>query len=52
MPVGEQVRMRARLAAVDDVPGGIQIMTELTFERERGDKPVCVAEALARMYTG
>jgi acyl dehydratase len=52
MPVGEKVRMRAKLAAVDDIPGGIQIMTELTFERENGDKPVCVAETLARMYTG
>ena len=23
---------------------------ELTFEREGGDKPVCVAETLARVY--
>jgi acyl dehydratase len=52
MPVGEKVRMRAKLAAVDDIPGGIQIMTELTFERENGEKPVCVAETLARMYSG
>ena len=52
MPVGEKVRMRARLAAVDDIPGGVQITTELTFEREGGDKPVCVAESLARVYTG
>ena len=52
MPVGDRVRMRAVLKAVDDVPGGAQITTELTFEREGSDKPVCVAESLARVYTG
>jgi acyl dehydratase len=52
MPVGGKIRMRAKLASVDDVPGGAQIMTELTFEREGGEKPVCVAESLTRAYTG
>ena len=52
MPVGGKVRMRAVLGSVDEVPGGAQIMTELTFEREGGDKPVCVAESLARVYLG
>jgi acyl dehydratase len=52
MPVGDKVRMRAKLAAVEDIPGGVQITTELTFEREGGDKPVCVAESLSRAYTG
>jgi acyl dehydratase len=52
MPVGGRVRMRAVLQAVDEVPGGAQITSELTFEREGGDKPVCVAESLARVYTG
>ena len=50
LPVGSKVRMRARLAGVDDVPGGAQVTTELTFEREGGDKPVCVAESLVRVY--
>ncbi len=52
MPVGGRVRMRAKLTAVEDIPGGIQITNELTFEREGGEKPVCVAESLARLYTG
>jgi acyl dehydratase len=52
MPVGGKVRMRAKLVSVDDIPGGAQITTELTFERDGGDKPVCVAESLARVYTG
>ena len=52
MPVGGNVRMRAKLAAVEELPGGAQITTELTFEREGGVKPVCVAESLARVYLG
>jgi acyl dehydratase len=52
MLVGGKVRMRAMLAAVEDIPGGAQITTELTFEREGGEKPVCVAESLARVYVG
>lgn len=52
MPVGERMRMRAVLAAVEEIPGGAQITTTLTFEREGGEKPVCVAESLARVYTG
>jgi acyl dehydratase len=51
LPVGSRVRMRMKLVAVDDIPGGAQFTTELTFEREGGDKPVCVAESLARVYT-
>ena len=52
MPTGGKVRMRATLKEVEDIPGGAQITTELSFEREGGDKPVCVAESLARVYTG
>src|SRR3954453_12186426 len=52
LPVGSKVRMRAELTAVDEIPGGIQITTKATFEREGGEKPVCVAESLARAYTG
>jgi acyl dehydratase len=50
MPVGGRVRMRAKLLAVEEIPGAAQITTELTFEREAGDKPVCVAESLGRVY--
>jgi acyl dehydratase len=52
LPVGSNVRMRAKLAGVEEIPGGAQLTTELTFEREGSDKPVCVAESLARVYTG
>ena len=52
MPVGGRVRMRMELQSVDDIPGGAQITMKLTFESEGGDKPVCVAESLSRVYSG
>jgi acyl dehydratase len=52
LPVGTRVRMRAKLLSVEEIPGGAQIASELTFERENSEKPVCVAESLARVYTG
>jgi acyl dehydratase len=51
LPVGNRVRMRAELVAVDDVLGGAQITMKLTFEGEGALKPVCVAESLTRVYT-
>jgi acyl dehydratase len=52
LPVGSKVRMRMTLQQVDDIPGGAQITMLCTLEREGGDKPVCVAETLSRVYTG
>jgi acyl dehydratase len=50
LPVGSRVRLTARLIRVEDLPGGAQLTAELTFEREGGEKPVCVAETLSRVY--
>jgi acyl dehydratase len=52
LPVGSRVRMHAKLTALDEIPGGAQMAVEVTFEREGGEKPVCVAETLSRVYTG
>ncbi len=52
LPVGARVRMHAKLKSLEPVPGGAQVTIECTFEREGGDKPVCVAETLARVYVG
>jgi acyl dehydratase len=52
LPVGARVRMRATLASVKDISGGAQITIVQTFEVEGGEKPVCVAESLARVYVG
>jgi acyl dehydratase len=50
VPVGARVRAGARLAALDDVAGGVQATFEIIFELENQDKPVCVAEAVLRYY--
>ena len=52
VPVDSSVRMRARLAELSEIPGGAQMIMELTFERDGGEKPVCVAESVVRVYTG
>jgi acyl dehydratase len=51
LPVGNRVRMRVTLLAVDDVLGGAQITSKLTFEGEGALKPVCVAEQMTRVYS-
>ena len=52
VPVGSRVRMRATLAKVDEVPGGLQFTITQTFEVEGSEKPACVAESLSRVYGG
>ena len=52
VPVGSKVRATAKLQSVDEIPNGVQIVVECTFEREGGDKPVCVAETVSRLYGG
>jgi acyl dehydratase len=52
LPVGSKVRMRMQLQNVEDIQGGAQVTMALTFETEGGEKPVCVAETLARFYEG
>jgi acyl dehydratase len=51
-PVGSKVRMRVSIQSVDDIPGGAQLTVVNTFEIEGGEKPVCVAEQVSRLYTG
>ena len=50
VPVGSRVRGHVELVEVSDVPGGVQIVTKVTIEREGGDKPVCVAESVSRLF--
>jgi acyl dehydratase len=52
VPVDSKVRMRAKLAELEEIAGGAQMIMELTFEREGGEKPVCVAQTVVRVYTG
>ncbi len=53
VPVGSRLRGGVELVAVDDVERdgvvtGIDTTMIITVEREGGDKPVCVVEALSR----
>lgn len=50
VPVGSRVRGRVTLLSVEDIPGGVQIVWQVTLECEGGDKPVCVAESVTRRY--
>ncbi|MCY4756178.1 MaoC family dehydratase [Pelomonas aquatica] len=51
VPVGSRLRAAFRLLALDEVAGGAtQLTVEVSIEREGADKPVCVAESLARHY--
>jgi acyl dehydratase len=50
VPSGSRVRATAKLLSVEDVPGGVQVTSAITVEREGGDKPVCVAETVSRIY--
>ena len=50
VPVGSRVRGSYRVDDVSDVPGGVQVTTTVTVEREGGEKPVCVAETVTRYH--
>ncbi|GGO00637.1 MaoC family dehydratase [Nocardia rhizosphaerihabitans] len=48
-PVGSRVRGHIRLLEVTDISGGIQLVSQVTIEREGADRPVCVAESVTRI---
>lgn len=50
VPVGSRLRASAEIAEVSDVQGGAQVVMRVTIEREGGEKPVCVAETVVRIY--
>ena len=47
---GSRIRLTGRLAAVEDVPGGVQITVDGTIEIEGGTKPAAVLQSLSRFY--
>ncbi|TAE05765.1 MAG: MaoC family dehydratase [Bacteroidetes bacterium] len=51
VPVDSQIRLKAVLSSLDELDANsVQTMVTATFEREGGEKPVCVAEFLMRFY--
>ena len=50
VPIPSRVRLRATLAQIEEIQGGVQATFNLHFEVEGKEKPACVAEALYRYY--
>ena len=50
VPVGSRVRARFAPAAIEESGGGVQVIWNVTMEREGSDKPVCVLEWVVRYY--
>jgi acyl dehydratase len=50
LPSGSPIRAGAKILSVEDVEGGVQVVNQVTIEREGGDKPCCVAETVSRFY--
>jgi acyl dehydratase len=50
LPSGSRVRAEATLLEATEVAGGVQLVCAVTVERDGGDKPVCVAETVSRVY--
>ena len=50
VPSGSRLRGRFKLLGYEPIAGGAQVVVEVTMERQGSDKPVCVAESVARRY--
>jgi acyl dehydratase len=50
VPVNSRLRAQFKLISFEPIEGGVQIITEVTVEREGQAKPVCVAESVGRLY--
>jgi acyl dehydratase len=51
VPVGSRLRGRLTLLACEPIAdGGMQMTWKVAVEREGSDRPVCVAESIARRY--
>ncbi|TAE95189.1 MAG: MaoC family dehydratase [Runella slithyformis] len=50
VPAGSNVRMRAKLAELEEIPNGVRIIMDCVFEIEGQTKPACIAELISVMY--
>ena len=51
VPVNSRLRAHFKLMSFEPIEGGVQLITEVTVEREGQAKPVCVAESVGRLYS-
>jgi acyl dehydratase len=50
VPVNSRIRAHHKLISYESIEGGVQVVNEVSIEREGQSKPVCVAESVARHY--
>jgi acyl dehydratase len=50
LPAGAKIRLGATLAALTEVPGGVEALVDAFIESDAGPKPVCVAQVVYRYY--
>ncbi|MEO8310800.1 MAG: MaoC family dehydratase [Caldimonas sp.] len=50
VPSGSRLRGHFKLIGFEPLDGGAQLTMQVTMEREGSDKPVCIAESIARRY--
>ncbi|MFP3880913.1 MAG: MaoC family dehydratase [Actinomycetota bacterium] len=50
VPVGSRIRLAGKVASAREVPGGVEVVADLTMEIEGAEKPALVAEAVYRFY--
>jgi acyl dehydratase len=50
VPSGSKVRAGVTILSVEEIPGGAHVVSEVTIERDGGDKPCCVAQTVTRYY--
>jgi len=47
---GARIRLRQRIAKVEEIPGGVRITSEMTVEIEGQARPALVAETMGQSY--
>jgi acyl dehydratase len=50
VPAGARIRLRQRIASVEEVPGGVRVTSEMTVEVEGQPRPALVAETIGVSY--
>jgi acyl dehydratase len=50
VPAGARIRGRFTLAAIEEIPRGVQAVWNVSIEREGNDRPCCIVEWLVRYY--
>jgi acyl dehydratase len=50
VPVNSRLRAHHKLLSYEPIERGVQVVAEVSIEREGAPKPVCIAESIARHY--